>query len=139
MKSRRTQRVIAMAALAGFVCVGVYGSFLGWGTDRDSVRVVQFARSILDGHYLPSRSWGFPLHEVVSAVLYGVSGLLAVNLGSVAATSLGILAALRIVHSLAPTRMALAALVMCGSPLLLANASAAIDFGWISQLEWASC
>jgi hypothetical protein len=130
MKSKRSQHIIAMAALAGFVWVGVYGSFLGWGTDRDSVRVIQSARSILDGHYLPSRSWGFPLHEVASAMLYGVGGLLAVNLGSVAATSLGILAALHIVRILARTRLALAALLLCGSPLLLANVSAAIDFGW---------
>jgi hypothetical protein len=113
--------------LALFVAAGAYGATLGWGTDRDTLRVITSARAILAGTYLRSRSFGFPLHEAASALLYAAGGLLAVNLGTVAVTTGGIMLARCLVP---PSRRTALVCVLCGCPLLLANASSAIDFGW---------
>ncbi len=126
----------AVLALALFVAAGVHGSTLGWGTDRDSLRVIDSAQAILAGHYVRSRSFGFPLHEAACAVLFATGGLVAANLGSVAATVSGIWAARR----LAPEgRREALVCVLCGCPLLLANASSAIDFGWDFAAGLALC
>ncbi len=116
--------------IGAFLALGVYGSTLGWGTDRDSIRVIAAANAILHGSYQRSRSFGFPLHEALSAVLYWAGGLLAVNLGTLAAASAGILVAARAVKAWSPGRSAVVSLALCGSPLLLVNATSAIDFGW---------
>jgi hypothetical protein len=126
----RAQTVIVGLALCLFFAVGLYGVHLGWGTDRDSIRVVGAATSILAGHYQRSRSFGFPLHEAATAVLVACGGVFAANLGSLIVTIAGIVAALRIAGRVAPGRVGLAAVTLCSAPLLLVNASSAIDFGW---------
>ncbi len=110
-----------------FVAVGVYGSGLGAGSDRDSVRVIEAAQAILAGGYRRSRSFGFPLHEAACAVLFRIGGLRACNLGSVAVIAAGIWLARGLV---AAERRWLVVCVLCACPLLLADASSAIDFGW---------
>ena len=117
----------AALAVAGFCAAGIYASMLGAGTDRDSIRVIWAAHQILGGHYAPSRSWGFPLHEAICAVLLAAGGPFAVNLASVAAIGAGIWMAACIAP---PARAWLAVVALCGSPLLLCNAGVAIDFGW---------
>ncbi len=123
-------------ALSLFIAAGAYGATLGWGTDRDSLRVIASARAILAGSYLRSRSYGFPLHEAASALLYAAGGLLAVNLGTLAVTTGGIVLARRLVP---PSRRAALTCVLCGCPLLLVNASSAIDFGWDVAAAMALC
>jgi hypothetical protein len=121
---------MARVVLAVFAALGVFGCWLGWGTDRDSVRVVGSAIGILHGHYERSRSFGFPLHEFACAGLYWLGGLRAVNFGSLVVCLAGVGAALAVARRAAPVRDGVAALALCGSPLLLVNASSAIDFGW---------
>ncbi len=123
-------------ALSLFIAAGAYGATLGWGTDRDSLRVIASARAILAGSYVRSRSYGFPLHEAASALLYAAGGLLAVNLGTLAVTTGGIVLARRLVP---PSRRTALTCVLCGCPLLLANASSAIDFGWDVAAAMALC
>jgi hypothetical protein len=127
---------LAVLALVLFVAAGAYGATLGWGTDRDSLRVMASAHAILAGTYLRSRSFGFPLHEAASALLAAIGGLLAVNLGTLAVTTGGIVLARRLVPP--PRRTALVC-VLCGCPLLLANSSSAIDFGWDFAASMALC
>jgi hypothetical protein len=121
---------LSRMALAVFTLVALPCCGLGWGTDRDSLRVVRAAQGILQGHYERSRSFGFPLHEAASALAYAAGGLTGANLASALVTMLGILLALRLVGVVAPGRVGVASVALCGSPLLLTNASAAIDFGW---------
>ena len=128
--------VLGWACLAVFVGLGVYGSTLGFGTDRDSVRVIDSAQGILAGGYVRSRSFGFPLHEAASAVLFGLGGLIAVNLGTVCVTACGIVAA----RALVPAgRRGLVVGVLALCPLLLADGSSAIDFGWDFAAGMALC
>ncbi len=127
---------LGWAALAIFAGLGAYGATLGWGTDRDSLRVIGAARAILAGGYVRSRSFGFPLHEAASAVLFGLGGLAAVNLGTVAVSAAGILAARALVPG---ERRVLVTCVLCFCPLLLADASSAIDFGWDFAAGMALC
>jgi len=124
------RNIIVLISITLFIALGLIGTNLGWGTDRDSIRVIDSARAILAGHYQPSRSLGFPLHEAITALFYACGGLLAANLASLIVTITGIIAALRIAHRIAPARVPLAAITLCTAPLLLVNASSAIDFGW---------
>jgi hypothetical protein len=127
---------LGWAGLAVFAGLGVYGATLGWGTDRDSLRVIGAARAILAGGYVRSRSFGFPLHEAACAVLFRLGGLVGVNLGTVAVSAAGILAARALVL---PDRRVLVTCVLCFCPLLLADASSAIDFGWDFAAGMALC
>lgn len=126
----RAQTVAVGLALCLFLAVGFQGAHLGFGTDRDSIRVLGVGASILSGHYQRSRSFGFPLHEAATALLVASGGVLAANLGSLIVTMAGIVAALRLAGRVAPGRVGLAAAALCAAPLLLVNASSAIDFGW---------
>jgi hypothetical protein len=132
----RIRDVLAWLAMALFLACGAYGCSLGWGTDRDSLRVIASAQSILAGTYLRSRSFGFPLHEAACAVLFRLGGLPACNAGSLVVTACGIVLAARLVP---PARawLAIASFSLC--PLLLANASSAIDFGWDFTAGMALC
>jgi hypothetical protein len=115
---------------AFFLALGLYGAQLGWATDRDSLRVIDAARAILQGHYQRSRSFGFPLHEAASAVCYAVGGLRAVNLGTLAVTLAGLVVVATVIARYAASRIELGMIALAFSPLLLTNATAAIDFGW---------
>jgi hypothetical protein len=126
----RIRNIIVLIAITGFIAAGLAGIDLGWGTDRDSIRVIDSARAILSGHYQRSRSLGFPLHEAATALFFACGGLVAANLASLIVTTAGIVAALRMAQHVAPARVPLAAITLCTAPLLLVNASSAIDFGW---------
>jgi hypothetical protein len=131
----RLERCVVAVCLVAFAAAGIYGAQLGWGVDRDSLRVVHAASTILAGHYERSRSFGFPLHEAATALLVAIGGVTAANIGSLVVTFAGICMGIQLAYVLAPEgararRAALAAAMLCGAPLLLANASSAIDFGW---------
>jgi hypothetical protein len=131
----RLERLMVATCLVAFAAAGLYGARLGWGVDRDSLRVVHAAATILAGHYERSRSFGFPLHEAATALLVALGGVTAANMGSLVVTLAGICMAIRLAASIAPDgtseqRSALSAVMLCGAPLLLVDADSAIDFGW---------
>ena len=58
-------------------------AFLGYGTDRDSHRVIGTAKILLSEHrYVPSRGPGNPTHEFFSTALYAIHPTLLTNLGT---------------------------------------------------------
>jgi len=119
-------RMVIVACLVLFCALGIYGCFLGYGTDRDSVRVIESAPGILAGHYQRSRSYGFPLHELAAALLFALGGIWAVNFGALLAALAGIAAALRV----AGQRGVPVAAALCACPVVLVNSSVAVDFAW---------
>jgi hypothetical protein len=122
---------LPVAVLAAFGAVNIACCTLGYGTDRDSLRVITSAQAILHGHYQRSRSFGFPLHEAIAAALDPLGGLFAVNAAALAAALAGIAAAAR----LAGPRAAAVATCLAACPILLVNASVAVDFAF----DFATC
>jgi hypothetical protein len=120
------------------VAIGAHGVRLGLGHDLDSRAI--FERSvpaILQWSYVPGRSFGNPLYELVAAWLYAAGGIVLANSYSIvlALASLGIFH-----HLLRGTdewSRAFAMFGFCLSPVFLTNAYA---FGeWMQTFFFTLC
>lgn len=110
----------------GYAAFGLYTARLGFAVDTDSRAIWRAAGVILDGHYRPSRTSGFPAYEIFVAVLRGLGA----DVVTVAAASVAIgLAAFALALSCtgrgAP-RLAVAVL-FCASPVIVTNAAALME------------
>jgi hypothetical protein len=117
--------------------LGAYGVGVGLSSHGDSRAIVENSiPAILHGSYVPSRSLGVPLYEVVSALLYRATGSLrAINYYSlvVAVAALFVFAGL-LDRSLGATRRALVLAGFALNPLMLINSSALIEWMQIMLL-----
>jgi hypothetical protein len=102
----------------------------GYGADTDAYRVALAAKYFwATGEYLPSRLPGYPLHELVTALLIW-GGPLLTNLATACAALLGVLVFDRIAVALAlPQRRWLLA-AMAFTPWLLINSTITLDYQW---------
>jgi hypothetical protein len=111
--------------------LGAHGVGLGLSSHSDSRAIVEKSiPAILHGSYVPSRSLGVPLYEVVGALLYRATGsLTAVNWYSLvlAIASLFIFAGL-LDRSLSVARRSLVLVGFALNPLVLINSSAVIEW-----------
>lgn len=105
--------------------------WMGQGADQDSVRVIRSAVTMIDEHrYTASRSPGYPVHEIGTAVLYSAGGVILANLGTVAMSVLCILSFLKIAtHYQIPNRHMLALLIIV-NPIYWVNSTSTIDYVW---------
>ena len=122
-------RTAALLLLAAFLYVPL--TFLGYGTDPDSYRVVRTSERLLrSGVYRPSRPPGYFLHEIVSTALVALGGSVAANLGTVVLSLVCIYAFLEICRHHRIPRAHLLALLMISQPRYWASSTATIDYLW---------
>lgn len=111
--------------------LGAHGVGLGLSSHSDSRAIVEKSiPAILHGSYVPSRSFGVPLYEVMSALLYEATGSFTrVNCYSLvlAIVSLFVFASL-LDRSLSVARRSLVLAGFALNPLVLINSSALIEW-----------
>jgi hypothetical protein len=113
------------------VGLGAHGVTLGLSSHGDSRAIVENSiPAILHGSYVPSRSFGVPLYEAVSALLFGATGsLTVVNWYSVVLSVISLLVFARLVDSsLGIVRRSLVLAGFALNPLVLINSSALIEW-----------
>jgi predicted membrane protein len=120
-------RMIALGIVLVMVAIGLAGIGLGLAQDRDSAMIVAHFPEILKFHYVPSRSWGDPLYDILAAFLDALGGQLLVNLASVGFALLYARAMYRIIHPERSARLTLAFAAALLNPLVLSNSSALIE------------
>ena len=125
---RRVCQLLAFAIIALMLLVAVMGVGLGLAQDRDSAAILDRFPEILKFHYVPSRSWGNPLYEILAAYLDAVGGLVLVNLASAFFTLANALALYSIIRPDQNVRSLLAFAACVLNPLVLSNSSALMEF-----------
>jgi hypothetical protein len=102
--------------------------FAGYGADTDAYRVVLAGRYLwATGEYLPSRLPGYPLHELLTALLLG-GGPLLTNLSTALAALLGVWVFDRLVVRLGVPGRPWLLLAMAFIPWLLVTSTATLDY-----------
>lgn len=99
-----------LALLAGLLYLPFIG--FGYGTDIDITNIRRSGNSILEGDYRYSRPPGAFAHELVTGVLDRLGGAVLVNLGSVAAAVVALVALGRVVERRHGARAARIAIVV---------------------------
>ena len=102
----------------------------GYGADTDAYRVVLTARYLwAHGEYLPSRLPGFPLHELVVALLVW-GGPLLTNAVTALVALVGVLVFARLVRELNVPSPGLVVFGFAFTPLLVVNSVTTLDYHW---------
>jgi hypothetical protein len=120
--------IVLVSAIAIVFGTGLYSSGFGLGTDTDSAAILRVLPEIADGHYVRSRTFGFPLYEIVASFAYGAWGLVGVNSLSIffatgAASLLAVIPSRR-------QRNPMSAIILAGillNPVFLANNSVLME------------
>jgi hypothetical protein len=120
----------ALVLAAAFLAVRLPLLGGGYGTDTDAYRVVLAARYLWShGEYLPSRLPGFPLHELVTALLIW-GGPLVTNLATALAALAGVLVFARLARRLRVPAPGLAVLGFAFTPYLIVTSTGTLDYHW---------
>lgn len=103
----------------------------GYGTDPDAYRVVLAARTLRAGDYTASRLPGYPLHELLTALLLP-GGPRLVNGASALVSALAALALFQLGTALrlSRTRAGLLAFAFAFTPVVFLNSTSSIDYVW---------
>ena len=102
----------------------------GYGADTDAYRVALAAKNFwATGEYLPSRLPGYPLHELVTALLIW-GGPLLTNVGTAVAALLGVWVFDRIAVAVAVPQRRWLLVAMAFTPWLLINSTVTLDYQW---------
>lgn len=126
MAPRRSNSIFLVVAFTAFLAIAGYGTLLGPGEDRDSYLVLRNAPLVAQGHYEPSRSWGYPLYEIPVSHLVAAWGPAAANVYSLALGMASLALAWRLVRGSRHARLLFTALAF--HPLMLINSSVPMDF-----------
>lgn len=118
---------LAGLALLLVLVAGLGGIGLGLSEDTDSPAILAVLEPILNLDYQRSRNYGVPLYEISSALIYGMGGLVAVNLASLAYTLLGLALLWRVLEPACGAAACLAFLAIALNPLTLVNASVLME------------
>ena len=119
-----------MLFTAAFFIVRIPYLLAGYGADTDAYRVVLSGRYLwATGEYLPSRLPGYPLHELVTALLLWGGPFLS-NLATAIVAFAGVLVFDRIVVALRVPRRCWLLVAMGFTPWLLVNSTATLDYHW---------
>lgn len=112
---------------------------LGYGGDEDAWRVARVARELAEtGTYAPSRPPGYPLFELVNALLVPWGGWLLTNGATLAVATAGVVLFARLLDRLRlPDRKLLLALYVL-FPLLWTNSANTMDYAWALTCVLAS-
>ncbi len=103
---------------------------LGYGADADAWRVAITARWLwARGEYLPSRLPGYPVHELLSALLIR-GGWLATNTATMVVSFAGVLCFAAIVKRRGVEPRGLLTLTFAFTPLLWINSTVTMDYMW---------
>lgn len=120
----------ALVLAAAFLAVRLPLLGGGYGADTDAYRVVLAARYLWShGEYLPSRLPGFPLHELVTALLVW-GGPLLTNLSTTLAALVGVLVFARLVRRLRVPAPGLAVVGFAFTPYLIVTSTSTLDYHW---------
>ncbi len=111
---------------------------LGFGADADAWRVAITDRWLWAHHaYYPSRLPGYPVHELVSALLIP-GGWLATNSATMVVSLVGVFLFAAIVKRRAPGVQGLLTLTFAFTPLLWINSTVTMDYMWALTFLLAS-
>lgn len=120
----------ALVLAAAFLAVRLPLLGGGYGADTDAYRVVLAARYFwAHGEYLPSRLPGFPLHELVTALLVW-GGPVLTNLSTTLAALAGVLVFARLCRLLRVPAPGLAVLGFAFTPYLIVTSTSTLDYHW---------
>jgi hypothetical protein len=141
----RTRRPRGGALLPWLLVLFVFASRLpylrpGYGTDPDAYRVILAARTLRGGEYTASRLPGYPLHELLTALLLP-GGPCLVNGASALVSALAALALLKLGEALGLSlaRASWLALAFAFTPLVFQNSTCSIDYVWsICCVLWSA-
>jgi len=108
--------------------------FAGYGSDPDAWRIATTARAIaLSHHYAASRLPGFPVQEILSALLWRGGPLLLNGVGALL-SALGIGAFALTLRRLGARDAALGALALAATPVVFIAGVSALDYAWAMGL-----
>src|SRR6516225_7806358 len=138
-KLARWVDVIFLALLLVVVIgLGVRGVPLGWGYDLDSRAIFEASvPAILQGSYVPGRSYGNPLYEYVAAGLYAAGGISLANIYSLILAIGSIFIFGDLLNQADPLRRLLALIGFTLSPIFLLNSSKAAE--WMQTYFFILC
>jgi hypothetical protein len=118
----------ALLAVVAVVSLPIF--WMGWGTDIDVPNVLRVTDIIRSGDYEPSRPPGVPVVEALVAVLEPVGGHLLVNLATVVAAAVLVIAVARLVREWRHPNGDLVALALFASPITIVASTSLADFVW---------
>jgi hypothetical protein len=112
--------------------------FLGFGADNDTYSALDTGNRLLFGShkYLPSRSPGYPAHEVIVA-LTGAGGYVLANLATMALALVALGSVLRISQLGGVPHRRILALILAIVPYVWINATSSIDYFWAMGIALA--
>jgi hypothetical protein len=135
--------VLVLLVVTGYAALGIRS---GTSVDTDSRRLEATFRGILEGHYVPSRTSGFPAYEFVGAVVWSAGGRTGVMLLSLLLTLAALVLLVRPTGA-RRTWLGLGSwLCVAVSPTILTNSSAVMEtsllllalalLSWLLSLDW---
>lgn len=141
----RARRPRSGALLPWLLALFVFASRLpylrpGYGTDPDAYRVILTARMLRGGEYMASRLPGYPLHELLTALLLP-GGPRLVNGATALVSALAALALLKLGEALGLSlaRSSWLALAFAFTPIVFQNSTCSIDYVWsICCVLWSA-
>lgn len=101
--------------------------FIGLAEDADSGAILNSINIINSGSYMPSRMFGVPGYEFISAWLYGLGGVDAVNLFSVILWTLFSLTVYRVLDGIFSKDTWIVFVAVCLHPVVLLNATVMME------------
>jgi hypothetical protein len=119
--------------------VGLPLIWMGYGVDVDVANVLATAELIRDGDYLPSRTPGVPVFEVVATVLDPIGGHLLLNLATLVAAAAMVVGIAQLVRAWGHAHGELLALAFFASPITIISSTGVADFVWaLSFFVWGA-
>jgi hypothetical protein len=125
-EARRHDRWLALAVAV----VGLPLLWMGYGVDVDVANVLDTTALIRSGDYMPSRTPGVPVFEVIVTLLDPVGGHILVNLATLAAAAATVVGLARLVRAWGHDNDDLVALAFFASPVTIISSTGVADFIW---------
>ncbi|MBN2547249.1 MAG: hypothetical protein JXB50_15710 [Spirochaetes bacterium] len=127
---KRKEIIISILLLTAFLLYFPL-TFLGYGSDNDSYRVVNTSQKLISYYkYEPSRYPGYFVHELFSAFLINFGGSFLSNLGTLFLSLISIFSFYKIAEYYNLKNIFILSLILIIHPIYWVNSTCTIDYIW---------